>query len=206
MNSRRFHSLASSKISPRWHAPSNHTAAPMNSLPPLRTPPDAAAQSPALDDAPACPARRAASGRNDLVRRASAARRGHRVPPDHVSLAVGKKFPRRAVRAGETWGRLYDQRWCRVHNPQPGGPRWMRWDEQGEATLFIERRALLRLRRRPSHLSNSLPACAKSGWSRSACKPPSGIPTRRVSTKKEISSAARRSCAATTPPGPPITI
>ncbi len=56
--------------------------------------------------------------------------------PDHISLAEAKKLPRRAVRAGDAWGRLYDQRWCRVTIPV-GSPRWLNWDEQGEATLFI---------------------------------------------------------------------
>ena len=41
------------------------------------------------------------------------------------------------MRAGEEWGRLYDQRWCRVTIPAGGG-RWLHWDEQGEATLFVD--------------------------------------------------------------------
>ena len=45
--------------------------------------------------------------------------------PDHVPLAAVRKFPRRLVRAGEAWGRLYDQRWCRVAVPAGGG-RWQR--------------------------------------------------------------------------------
>ncbi|MCC6414924.1 MAG: alpha-mannosidase [Opitutaceae bacterium] len=56
--------------------------------------------------------------------------------PDHVSLAVAQKSPRHAVRDGAGWGRLYDQRWCRVAIPTGGG-RWLHWDEQGEATLFV---------------------------------------------------------------------
>ena len=31
--------------------------------------------------------------------------------PDHVPPAAAKKMPLRAVRDGESWGRLYDQRW-----------------------------------------------------------------------------------------------
>lgn len=57
--------------------------------------------------------------------------------PEHVPLAAAKKLPRRTVRDGEAWGRLYDQRWSRVTIPV-GGPRWLHWDEQGEATLFID--------------------------------------------------------------------
>jgi alpha-mannosidase len=57
--------------------------------------------------------------------------------PDHLSLAAATQLPRRAVSAGEAWGRLYDQRWCRVLIP-PGPDRWLNWDEQGEATLHVD--------------------------------------------------------------------
>ncbi|MCF7688028.1 MAG: alpha-mannosidase [Cephaloticoccus sp.] len=56
--------------------------------------------------------------------------------PDHVSLAMAKKARRTRTPAGQSWGRLYDQRWSRVVIPSGGG-RWLHWDEQGEATLFV---------------------------------------------------------------------
>ncbi len=56
--------------------------------------------------------------------------------PDHISLTLAKKLPRKPVLAGESWGQLYDQRWCRVKIPA-GSARWLHWDEQGEATLHI---------------------------------------------------------------------
>ena len=37
--------------------------------------------------------------------------------PDHISLTLAKKLPRKPVLAGESWGQLYDQRWCRVKIP-----------------------------------------------------------------------------------------
>jgi alpha-mannosidase len=86
--------------------------------------------------------------------------------PDHVSLAIGKKAPRRPVRAGETWGRLYDQRWCRVTIPA-GGPRWMRWDEQGEATLFINGVPFYGFD--VAHRTVELPAGAREVWVESLC-------------------------------------
>ncbi|MEO6874278.1 MAG: alpha-mannosidase, partial [Opitutaceae bacterium] len=86
--------------------------------------------------------------------------------PDHVSLAVAKKFPRRAVRAGEIWGRLYDQRWCRVTIPA-GGPRWMRWDEQGEATMFINGTPFYGFD--IAHRTVELPAGAREVWVESLC-------------------------------------
>ena len=63
--------------------------------------------------------------------------------PRPISLADAQKLPRQPVRPGTTWGRLYDQRWCRIALPAPAsGPadaaRWLHWDEQGEATLFLD--------------------------------------------------------------------
>ena len=86
--------------------------------------------------------------------------------PDHVSLAAGRKFPRRAVRAGETWGRLYDQRWCRVTIPTGGG-RWLRWDEQGEATLFINGMPFYGFD--VAHRTVELPAGVREVWVESLC-------------------------------------
>lgn len=57
--------------------------------------------------------------------------------PGHLSLTKAKRLPRKRVREGESWGRLYDQRWCRVVLP-PGGGRWLHWDEEGEATLYVK--------------------------------------------------------------------
>lgn len=56
--------------------------------------------------------------------------------PDHLSLAAAKKLPRKPATLGTGWVRLYDQRWCRVLIPSGRG-RWLHWDEQGEATLFV---------------------------------------------------------------------
>lgn len=56
--------------------------------------------------------------------------------PDHIDLATAKKLPRKPVKLGDAWGRLYDQRWCRVTLPAGAG-RWLHWDEQGEATLHV---------------------------------------------------------------------
>lgn len=59
--------------------------------------------------------------------------------PDAVPLAAARRQPRRRVRPGEAWGRLHDQRWCRVVLPAARGlePRWLNWEEEGEATLHV---------------------------------------------------------------------
>lgn len=61
--------------------------------------------------------------------------------PAHITLSVARKRPRRRVSTGAAWGRLFDQRWCRVTFPAlpPGArePRYLEWRDQGEATLWI---------------------------------------------------------------------
>ena len=86
--------------------------------------------------------------------------------PDHVPLAAAKKFPRRPVRDSATWGRLYDQRWCRVLIPA-GGNRWLRWDEQGEATLFINGTPFYGFD--VAHRTIELPANVREVWVESLC-------------------------------------
>lgn len=86
--------------------------------------------------------------------------------PDHLPLAAAKKLPRRAVRDGTAWGRLYDQRWCRVALPA-GGPRWLHWDEQGEATLFIAGVPFFGFD--VAHRHCELPAGTREVWVESLC-------------------------------------
>jgi alpha-mannosidase len=59
----------------------------------------------------------------------------------HHSLAEAAALPRRAVRSGEAWGRLFDQRWFHLQLPPEtsgGRPRHLEWRDQGEATLWID--------------------------------------------------------------------
>jgi len=45
----------------------------------------------------------------------------------------------RKVRFGSAWGKLFDQRWCRIRLDQPSvAGDWLHWQEQGEATLYLE--------------------------------------------------------------------
>lgn len=55
----------------------------------------------------------------------------------HIALEQAQQRPRKSVRAGDCWGRLYDQRWSHVVLP-PGKSRWLHWDEEGEATLYVK--------------------------------------------------------------------
>ena len=94
--------------------------------------------------------------------------------PEHVPFAAARKFPRRAVRAGEAWGRLYDQRWCRVAIPGAARPehsrgtgRWLRWDEQGEATLFVNGMPFYGFD--VAHRTCELPAGVREVWLECLC-------------------------------------
>jgi alpha-mannosidase len=86
--------------------------------------------------------------------------------PDHVPPAVAKKMPLRVVRDGESWGRLYDQRWGRVAIPAGGG-RWLHWDEQGEATLFVNGVPFYGFD--VAHRHCELPAGVREVWVESLC-------------------------------------
>ncbi|MEY3775384.1 MAG: hypothetical protein RLZZ129_2164, partial [Verrucomicrobiota bacterium] len=86
--------------------------------------------------------------------------------PDHVPLAAAQRAGRRPVRDGEAWGRLYDQRWCRVAIPAGGG-RWLHWDEQGEATLHVNGAPFYGFD--VAHRYCELPAGVREVWLESLC-------------------------------------
>ena len=87
--------------------------------------------------------------------------------PDHLPLASARRLPRRAVRAGESWGKLYDQRWCRVVIPAGTPGRWLRWDEQGEATLFVNGTPFYGFD--VAHRTCELPAGVREVWLECLC-------------------------------------
>jgi alpha-mannosidase len=59
--------------------------------------------------------------------------------PNYVDFATARRRPRRPVRAGEHWGRLFDQRWVRVPLPRRAGRElFLHWRDQGEATAYID--------------------------------------------------------------------
>jgi len=86
--------------------------------------------------------------------------------PDHVPLAVARKARRARTPAGQSWGRLYDQRWSRVVLPAGGG-RWLHWDEQGEATLFVNGLPFYGFD--VAHRYCELPAGLREAWVESLC-------------------------------------
>lgn len=91
--------------------------------------------------------------------------------PRPLPLAAAKKLPRHAVPVGgDAWGRLYDQRWCRLALPAAStarGPRYLHWDEQGEATLFVDGVPFYGFD--VAHRYCALPASAREVWLECLC-------------------------------------
>ena len=61
--------------------------------------------------------------------------------PDHLTWADGMSMRRSKVAFGSAWGRLYDQRWCRLDlscaaKPDES-PLYLEWRDQAEATLYV---------------------------------------------------------------------
>lgn len=57
---------------------------------------------------------------------------------DHRPLEAIRSEPRTRARRGDTWGRLFDQRWCRIELPVLPTSSYLQWDDDGEATLWID--------------------------------------------------------------------
>jgi len=59
--------------------------------------------------------------------------------PKQLSWKEARSRPLRPVRFGSAWGRLFDQRWCRITLPEKSAPGdWLVWKDQGEATMYFE--------------------------------------------------------------------
>lgn len=61
------------------------------------------------------------------------------VTPRPIPWIAARRSPRRAGAPPFHWGRLFHSTWFRLTwNPERGGPRrWLRWRDQGEATLYV---------------------------------------------------------------------
>jgi alpha-mannosidase len=85
---------------------------------------------------------------------------------DHLQFAEAVRLPRRRWPGQDFWGRLYDQRWSRVEIPAGGG-RWLRWDEQGEATLHVAGRPFYGFD--VAHRLCEIPRRVREVWVESIC-------------------------------------
>jgi alpha-mannosidase len=84
------------------------------------------------------------------------------------SLAEAKCEPREPVAPNTFWGRLFDQRWCRVEPPGPAGENtWLNWKDQGEATLYVDDQPYFGLN--VAHRHCRLPRGTREVWLQSSC-------------------------------------
>lgn len=84
------------------------------------------------------------------------------------SLAEGKRLKRHPVEPGSFWGRLFDQRWCRVKLPTASDNNtWLHWIDQGEATLYIKDQPYFGFN--VAHRYCRLPAGTREVWIQSSC-------------------------------------
>lgn len=100
--------------------------------------------------------------RRTLRVEASAAR------PGQMPLAEGKKRKRGPVKEGSFWGKLFDQRWCRIVLAEPADSNtWLNWKDQGEATLYVGDKPYFGFN--VAHRFCRLPAGTREVWLQSSC-------------------------------------
>ncbi len=93
--------------------------------------------------------------------------------PQHIVWPDARRLKRTAVKSGSVWGKLYDQRWCRLILPREAaadrgaGPRFLEWRDQGEATLYVDGVPYYGFD--VAHRMVALPAGAHDMWVESIC-------------------------------------
>ena len=87
--------------------------------------------------------------------------------PRQLSLKEAMRLPRRPVQNETFWGRLFDQRWCRIALPSYASPFFLNWKDQGEATLYVGGKPYFGLD--VAHRFCRLPANTKEIWIESNC-------------------------------------
>jgi alpha-mannosidase len=94
--------------------------------------------------------------------------------PDHIALADGTSKSRSKVSIGSAWGRLYDQRWCRLDLSLPANadesanaPLYLEWRDQAEATLYLH--GVPHFGFDVAHRYSPLPPGLSDAWVESIC-------------------------------------
>jgi len=87
---------------------------------------------------------------------------------EQLAWAQARKLPLQPERVGTPWGKLFDQRWCRVTFPRKtDGSRWLHWKDEGEATLYVQGRPYFGFD--VGHKYCRLPAGLKEVWIEANC-------------------------------------
>lgn len=85
-----------------------------------------------------------------------------------ITLKKAKTLPLQHTAPRHHWGRLFDQRWCKIHLPSaPLVNSWLFWVDQGEATLYVNDRPHFGFN--VAHRHCLLPPMTKQVWVQSAC-------------------------------------
>jgi len=88
--------------------------------------------------------------------------------PELLPLREGRKLKRRPVPLCSFWGKLFDQRWCRIALPAPAdGNTWLNWSDQGEATLYVADTPYFGFN--VAHRYCRLPVGVREVWLQSSC-------------------------------------
>lgn len=91
----------------------------------------------------------------------------------HLLLAEAISRSRSAVKSGTVWGRLYDQRWCRLDlsdssiSDAASTPLYLEWRDQAEATLYVQ--GVPHFGFDIAHHYSPLPAELSEAWVESIC-------------------------------------
>jgi len=88
--------------------------------------------------------------------------------PVQCSLADGKKLKKSVQGLNTYWGKLFDQRWCRIKFSKPLGENtWLHWQDQSESTLYVKDQAFWGFN--VAHTHCLLPVGTKEVWLQSTC-------------------------------------
>lgn len=88
--------------------------------------------------------------------------------PEQFSWAQARKLPLHPARVSAPWGKLFDQRWCRLVFPhKTDGAHWLHWKDEGEATLYVGGRPFFGFD--VAHKYCRLPAGVKEVWIEANC-------------------------------------
>ncbi|GHC01551.1 alpha-mannosidase [Cerasicoccus arenae] len=87
---------------------------------------------------------------------------------EQITLQKGKALVLNPIKHCSFWGKLFDQRWCRIILPTPADNNtWLEWQDQGEATLYIDDKPYYGYN--VAHPSCRLPEGATELWVQSSC-------------------------------------
>lgn len=86
---------------------------------------------------------------------------------EHRSLSAVRRMPLHVVGSGSAWGRLFDQRWCRLRLPASAAGRYLEWRDQGEATLHLNGTPYYGFD--VAHRRVELPSGVREAWVESYC-------------------------------------